>query len=221
MSSVAVVNFGTGNLRSVQKAIEQVVSKRVRVIVTDRDLELAQADRVVFPGQGAIGTCLEAMESRGLREVFDKILTAKPFLGICLGLQAMYRFSEEGGGVECMGVLDGIVEHFNNNNSSAGFFDHATGTRLKVPHMGWNNVTQTQAHPLWRDIEQGQRFYFVHSYCVHSNDPSQLYGIAEYGKPFTAAGGKDNFFGVQFHPEKSQSAGLQLMRNFVTWDGSA
>ena len=220
MSLVAVVNFGTGNLRSVQKAIEHVADKRVRVIVTDNGSELAKADRVVFPGQGAIGTCLDAMEKRDLRGIFDRILASKPFLGICLGLQAMYGFSEEGGGVECMGVLDGVVEHFGNGSGNEKFIDPATGAHLKVPHMGWNNVMQTQPHPLWCDIEQGQRFYFVHSYCVHSNDSSQLYGVTEYGKTFTAAGGRDNFFGVQFHPEKSQSAGLQLISNFITWDGS-
>ena len=216
MSRVAVVNFGTGNLRSVQKAIEHVAGKHVRVVITDKGSELARADRVVFPGQGAIGTCIDAMETRALRGTFEQILASKPFLGICLGLQAMYKFSEEGGGVECMGVLNGVVEHFGNGK----FIDPNTGARLKVPHMGWNNVVQTQPHPLWCDIEQGQRFYFVHSYCVHSDDPSQLYGVTEYGKTFTAAGGKDNFFGVQFHPEKSQSAGLQLLSNFVTWDGS-
>lgn len=221
MSLVAVVNFGTGNLRSVQKAIEHVADKRVRVTVTDKEVELAQADRVVFPGQGAIGTCLDAMESRGLHQTFDRILASKPFLGICLGLQAMYKFSEEGGGVKCMGVLDGVVEHLMDGNGSDDFIDPTTRTRLKVPHMGWNNVIQTQAHPLWRGIEQGQRFYFVHSYCARSDDPSQQYGVTEYGRSFTAAGGKDNFFGVQFHPEKSQSAGLQLIRNFITWDGSA
>ena len=219
MSLVAVVNFGTGNLRSVQKAIEQVAEKGVRVVVTENSTELAQADRVVFPGQGAIGTYIEAMQSNELHEVLDRALAAKPFLGICLGLQAMYESSSEGGFVQCKGLLNGMVEHINNGYSGE-LKDPATGTKLKVPHMGWNNVRQTRAHPLWHKINQEQRFYFVHSYCAHSTDPTQEYGVTEYGVPFTAAGGKNNFFGVQFHPEKSQSAGLQLMKNFLTWDGS-
>lgn len=220
MALVAVVNFGTGNLRSVQKAIEQVANKGVRVIVTEKSTELAQADRVVFPGQGAIGTCLKSMKSHGLYEVLDQVLESKPFLGICLGLQAMYESSEENGGVKCMGVLKGMVERIDVSGGDSRFRDPATGTPLKVPHMGWNNVKQTRAHPMWHNIEPGQRFYFVHSYCAHAADPGQEYGVTEYGMPFTAAGGKGNFFGVQFHPEKSQSAGLQLMKNFVTWDGS-
>ena len=219
MSLVAVVNFGTGNLRSVQKAIEQVAEKRVRVVVTENSTELEQADRVVFPGQGAIGTCIKAMQSNKLHEVLDEMLVSKPFLGICLGLQAMYESSAEDGGVACKGLLEGVVEHINTGGNSE-LRDSATGTRLKVPHMGWNNVRQTRAHPLWHKINQGQRFYFVHSYCAHSMEPTQEYGVTEYGVPFTAAAGRDNFFGVQFHPEKSQSAGLQLMKNFLTWDGS-
>lgn len=221
MSLVAVVNFGTGNLRSVQKAIEQVAGKGARVIVTEKSTELVKADRVIFPGQGAIGTCLRAMQFHGLHDTLDQILESKPFLGICLGLQAMYESSEEEGGESCMGVLRGVVQHINAGRGDWRFRDPATGGQLKVPHMGWNNVTQTQAHPMWHNIEQGQRFYFVHSYCAHAADPAQEYGVTEYGTPFTAAGGKENFFGVQFHPEKSQSAGLQLMKNFVTWDGSA
>ncbi len=221
MSLVAVVNFGTGNLRSVQKAIEHVADKGVRVIVTEKSTDLAQADRVVFPGQGAIGTCINAMQSHGLQEVLNDLLQSRPFLGICLGLQAMYESSEEDGGVRCMGVLKGAVEHINVSGNGGGFKDPVTGIRLKVPHMGWNNVTQTKPHPMWRKIKQGQRFYFVHSYCAHAKDPAQEYGITEYGFPFTAAGGMENYFGVQFHPEKSQNAGLQLMKNFITWDGSA
>lgn len=221
MSVVAVVNFGTGNLRSVQKAIERIADKSVRVIVTDEGNDLARADRVVFPGQGAISTCLGAMQRHGLREVLSQALQSKPFLGICLGLQAMYESSEEGGGVKCLSVLKGAVEHIDVKGSDDGFTDPDTGIPLKVPHMGWNNVMQTQSHPLWRNIKQGERFYFVHSYCAHAKDPAQEYGTTDYGTRFTAAGGRENFFGVQFHPEKSQSAGLQLMKNFITWNGSA
>ena len=220
MALIAVANFGTGNLRSVQKAIERVAGNRVRVAVTEERSKLEQADRVVWPGQGAIGTCVRALDTLGLRETFDRILATRPLLGICLGLQAMYEHSEEGGGVTCIGALKGAVRHFSSATANIDFYDPVTGERLKIPHMGWNNVTQTRPHPLWRGIEQGQRFYFVHSYCAYSADPEQEYGTTEYGSVFTAAGGRDNYFGVQFHPEKSQSAGLQLIKNFVEWDGS-
>jgi len=220
MTSIAVANFGTGNLRSVYKAIERVADKRVRVTVTYERSELEKADRVVWPGQGAIGTCVRAVDTLGLRETFDRILATRPLLGICLGLQVMYEFSEEGGGVTCIGALQGTVRHFNSDADNPGLQDPATGVRLKIPHMGWNNVTQTRPHPLWRGIGQGQRFYFVHSYCAHSAVPEQEFGTTEYGSTFTAAGGRNNYFGVQFHPEKSQSAGLQLIKNFVQWDGS-
>lgn len=219
MAQVAVANFGTGNLRSVYKAIERVADKRTRVSVTAKRSELELADRVVWPGQGAIGTCLKVLDSLDLRETFERLLDNRPLLGICLGLQAMYEYSDEGGGVECIGVLNGKVRHFDGAGGGA-FTDPVTGLRLKVPHMGWNNVTQTRPHPLWRGIEQGQRFYFVHSYCAHSGDPAQEYATAEYGDRFTAAGGANNYFGVQFHPEKSQNAGLQLIKNFLEWDGS-
>jgi len=220
MAFIAVADFGTGNLRSVHKAIERVAQKRTHVAVTNERSTLEHADRVVWPGQGAIGTCVKALDSLGLRETFDRILATKPLLGICLGLQAMYEFSEEGDGVTCIGALQGTVRHFRSTAGKRDLYDPGTGMRLKIPHMGWNNVTQTRPHPLWRGIDQGQRFYFVHSYCAHSGDTTQEYGITEYGSAFTAAGGRDNYFGVQFHPEKSQSAGLQLMKNFVEWDGS-
>lgn len=218
MAVVAVVNFGTGNLRSVQRAVERVADKRTRVVVTDDCSYLKRADRVVLPGQGAIGSCLAAMKTIGLRDVLDEVLKSKPVLGICLGLQVMYDRSEEGGGVECVGVLRGNVERFGGNGGD--LVDAATGLRLKVPHMGWNNVRQTRPHPLWRGIGQGERFYFVHSYCAHAADAAQEFGVADYGGPFTAAGGMENFFGTQFHPEKSQHAGLRLMRNFIEWNGS-
>jgi len=216
MPLVAVADFGTGNLRSVHKAIERVADRHTRVSVTAERTELERADRVVWPGQGAIGTCLRALDSLGLRDAFHGLLDKKPLLGICLGLQAMYEYSDEGGGVDCIGVLNGRVRHFD----SGGSPDPSTGLRLKVPHMGWNNVTQTRVHPLWRGIDQGQRFYFVHSYYAQSADAAQEFSTTEYGARFTSAGGKENYFGVQFHPEKSQNAGLQLLKNFVEWDGT-
>ncbi len=209
MTTVAVIDYGMGNLRSVCKALERVAP--------DADVRLASnaagvraADRVVFPGQGAIGGCLTALASDGLQAAVLDALETKPFLGICLGLQALYDYSEEGGGVQGLGVLPGRVRRF-----------APTDPTLKVPHMGWNQVQQTMAHPLWSGIAQGTRFYFVHSYFVDAADDRWVAGTTEYGVRFTSAAARANIFAVQFHPEKSQQAGLTLLKNFMAWNGQA
>ncbi len=206
MTTVAVIDYGMGNLRSVCKAIEHVAPKARVSLATSSD-DVRRADRVVFPGQGAIGGCIAALAQNGLREAVEAALRAKPFLGICLGLQALYGESEEGGGTRCLDVLPGSVKRF-----------APTDPALKVPHMGWNQVHQQRAHPLWRGIEQDTRFYFVHSYYVASANPEDAVGMTNYGIPFTAAAARDNIFAVQFHPEKSQHAGLRLLENFVSWN---
>ena len=219
MTSIAVIDFGSGNLRSVSKAIEHV-APGCQVRVTDDRAWIEAADRVVFPGQGAIGACVATMAAKGLREVVVAALETKPFLGICLGLQALFPRSEEDGGTECIGWLHGGVQHFTAvAGAGDAFSDSSAGPRLKIPHMGWNQVQQTQVHPLWRDIDQETRFYFVHSYCAQPALPEEVYGVTEYGVQFAAAAGRGNVFAVQFHPEKSQHAGLTLLRNFVAWDG--
>ena len=209
MSTVAVIDYGMGNLRSVCKALERVAP--------DADVRLASnaagvraADRVVFPGQGAIGGCLTALAGDGLQAAALDALATKPFLGICLGLQALYDYSEEGGGVRGLGVLPGRVRRF-----------APTDPTLKVPHMGWNQVQQTMAHPLWSGIAQGTRFYFVHSYFVDAADDRWVAGTTDYGVRFTSAAARANIFAVQFHPEKSQQAGLTLLKNFMAWNGQA
>ncbi len=208
MTTVAVIDYGMGNLRSVCKAIEHV-APQARVSLTSAAAEIARADRVVFPGQGAIGGCMLALARDGLLEAVTAAMRTKPFLGICLGLQALYERSEEGGGTTCLNVLPGGVKRFN-----------PTDRTLKVPHMGWSRVHQQRAHPLWRGIEQDARFYFVHSYYADSREPRDAVGITEYGLPFTSAAARDNIFAVQFHPEKSARSGLQLLENFVAWNGS-
>jgi glutamine amidotransferase len=210
MTTVAVIDYGMGNLRSVCKAIEHV-APQAQVRLTHRPEALRAADRIVFPGQGAIGGCVAALASSGMREALHDALAHKPFLGICLGLQALYEHSEEGGGTAGLGVLPGRVRRF----------PAAVGTDgpLKVPHMGWNQVHQVRPHPLWEGIPAESRFYFVHSYYAESEDPGCVTGTTEYGVPFTSAAGRDNIFAVQFHPEKSQHAGLRLIANFVAWDG--
>lgn len=212
MSTVVVVDYGMGNLRSVVKALEHVAAD-ARVVLSHDPNILADADRVVFPGQGAIAGCIAALDSQGLRQALLEAITSKPFLGICLGLQALYNFSEEGGGVECLGLFPGMTKRFPDNMKDA------EGRLLKVPHMGWNQVHQTRPHPLWQGIDQDERFYFVHSYYVESADDRVVAGTTEFGLNFTSAAGRGNVFAVQFHPEKSQHAGLKLLENFVRWDG--
>ena len=215
MNTVAVIDYGMGNLRSVCKALAHVAPK-ARVQLTSDPADLAKADRVVFPGQGAIGGCVRALDSHGLRPALLQALKTKPFLGICLGLQALFEFSEEGGGTPCLAVLPGRVPLFPPEKMR----DLGTGLRLKVPHMGWNQVQQVRPHALWQGIAQDTRFYFVHSYYVEAGDRNQVTGVTEYGLRFTSAASRDNVFAVQFHPEKSQKAGLKLLENFVGWNGN-
>jgi len=215
MTTVAVIDYGMGNLRSVCKAIEHV-APRARVLLTASAADIRAASRVVFPGQGAIGGCMAALERGNLRESLLDAMKTKPFLGICLGLQALYDFSEEGGGTPCLSLLAGAVKRF----PAEKMTEAATGLPLKVPHMGWNQVRQTGAHPLWNGIPQDTRFYFVHSYYADSAEAGDIAGETEYGLRFTSAAAHANIFAVQFHPEKSQRGGLRLLENFVSWNGS-
>ncbi len=206
---IAVVDYGMGNLRSVSKALEHV-APWADVRVTARPEDLRAAGRVVVPGQGAMPDCMRELRSRGLAEAVVEATRTKPFLGICIGLQMLFDYSEEGG-VEGLAVLPGSVRRF-----PVGLTDDS-GTRLKVPHMGWNQVTQTIAHPIWEGIADASRFYFVHSYYAAEADHSTVSGRCTHGLLFTAAVARDNMFAVQFHPEKSQAAGLRLLNNFVQW----
>ncbi|KPK70960.1 MAG: imidazole glycerol phosphate synthase subunit HisH [Acidithiobacillales bacterium SM23_46] len=215
MTTIAVIDYDMGNLRSVCKALEHV-APQLRVVLTHDANELRRASRVVFPGQGAIGGCVAALREKGLREVLLEALETKPFLGICLGLQALYAWSEEGGGVAGFDILPGQVKRFPVDK----MVDPVSRRALKVPHMGWNQVHQTRPHPIWDGIPQDTRFYFVHSYYAASTDPTWIAGTTDYGLTFTSAAARANIFAVQFHPEKSQHAGLQLLRNFTTWDGT-
>ncbi|HKW38577.1 MAG TPA: imidazole glycerol phosphate synthase subunit HisH [Burkholderiales bacterium] len=207
---VAVVDYGMGNLHSVSKAVEHVAPK-ARVEVTSDPARVSGAERVVFPGQGAMPDCMREMDARGLRAAVVEAARAKPFLGICIGLQMLFERSDEGG-VEGLKLLPGAVRRF----PDSPMFD-PEGGRLKVPHMGWNRVRQAR-HPLWSGIEDGSRFYFVHSYFPEVGEPGLVQGTTEYGIPFTCAVARDNIFAVQFHPEKSDTAGLRLLANFLHWN---
>jgi glutamine amidotransferase len=214
MIDIAVVDYGMGNLRSVSKALEHVAPNK-NVVVTSRPADIKLASRVVFPGQGAMPDCMRELESRGLRDAIVDAAATKPFLGICIGLQLLFDHSEEGDAAG-LGILSGNVKRF-----SANEMHDETGNKLKVPHMGWNQVYQTKPHPLWKDIIDGARFYYVHSYYVQPQDENLIAGVTEYPKRFTGAIAHQNIFAVQFHPEKSQYAGLQLLANFVQWNGQA
>jgi imidazole glycerol-phosphate synthase subunit HisH len=213
MADIAVVDYGMGNLRSVSKAVEHV-APGMRVVVTQDPREVDTAQRVVFPGQGAMPDCMRELDSRGLRAAVLRAARSRPFLGICIGLQMLFEVSEEGD-VPGLGLLPGRVVRF----PAERMFDPG-GVKLKVPHMGWNEVQQTLDHPLWHGIASGSRFYFVHSYYPAVRDRGLVAGTSLYPNAFTCAVAHANLFAVQFHPEKSQAAGLQLLSNFVHWDGT-
>jgi glutamine amidotransferase len=199
---IAVVDYGMGNLRSVSKAIERVAPQAL-VRVTAAAEEILSSDRVVVPGQGAMPDCMRQLAASGARDAVVEAARARPFLGICIGLQMLFEHGEEGD-TPGLGVLAGEVPRF-----------RLTG--LKIPHMGWNEVAQSRPHALWAGIPDSSRFYFVHSYYPAPRDAALTAATTVYGRPFTCAVARDNIFAVQFHPEKSQSAGLQLLSNFVRW----
>ena len=211
MASIAIIDYGMGNLRSVAKALEHV-APRTRVLVTQNRQDILHADRVVFPGQGSIRDCMRELVRWDLVDVVREAALGKPFLGLCLGPQALLTFSEENGGIDGLDVLPGRVVWFGELR------DPVDGERLKVPHMGWNQVHQLRDHPLWRGISQDTRFYFVHSYYLQPEDATLTVGRTGYGFDFASAIARDNIFAVQFHPEKSAQAGLRLLANFTDWN---
>ncbi|NOQ63857.1 MAG: imidazole glycerol phosphate synthase subunit HisH [Methyloprofundus sp.] len=213
MSSVAVIDYGMGNLHSIAKALQHASPKVDVRVVSDKQSILA-ADRVVFPGVGGMEHCMQALHDTELIEVIAQVAATKPLLGVCLGMQALLSHSEENGGIEGLNLISGNVVHF------AKDLHDTQGEKLKIPHMGWNQVQQ-QEHPVWQDIPQGSRFYFVHSYFAQPEDEATIAATSDYPNAFTCAVAKDNIFAVQFHPEKSQTVGLQLLKNFLHWDGQS
>jgi len=211
MSSVAVIDYGMGNLHSIAKALQHAAPDVDVQIVSDA-AAINRADRVVFPGVGAIRDCMQALQNSGLSGVIKDIAHSKPLLGICLGMQALLTDSEENDGTRCLDVIPGHVLHF------PEALKDSAGNNLKIPHMGWNQVHQ-RPHPLWQDIPQDSRFYFVHSYYAQPDNESVIAGTTDYPTPFACALAQNNIFAVQFHPEKSQAVGLQLLQNFLRWDG--
>ena len=212
MNRVAVIDYGMGNLHSVAKAVEHV-GDNLHLSVTSHEKIIMDADRVIFPGVGAMRDCMGEIKRLGIDDILRRFTETKPVLGVCVGMQALLEHSEENNGVDCIGLFAGNVMKFDE-----GLTDES-GNVLKVPHMGWNKVKQTRSHPLWRDIPDQSRFYFVHSYFALPGKEEDVYGMSTYPNSFAAALAKTNIFAVQFHPEKSQTVGLQLYKNFLDWDG--
>ena len=198
MASIAIIDYGMGNLHSIAKALEHVAGK-TRVVVSSEHAAILAAERVVLPGVGAIRDCINELHKTGLDDVVRKALLDE---------------SEENQGTRCLGIVPGKVVHFDRNLK-----DPVSGARLKIPHMGWNQVQQLHAHAMWRDIPDGSRFYFVHSYYAVAANADDVAATTPYGLDFTSVIAHDNVFAAQFHPEKSQHAGLQLLENFVGWNG--
>jgi len=211
--TAAVIDYGMGNLHSVESALREAGAGDVTV-TSDTQAILA-ADRIVFPGVGAIRDCLAEFRRLGcdttLRLAIER---GTPVLGICVGMQSLMARSEENGGVDCLGFFDGTVARFPRSHSDTD------GTKLKVPHMGWNQVAQSQNHPLWDGIADNAYFYFVHSFFLPEAESDYVAGSFDYGIKGSAAIAKGNVFATQFHPEKSHDNGLKLLANFLTWDGT-
>jgi len=211
---IGVIDYGMGNLHSASKALEHVAPGAQVLVSSDPDL-IRGCDRVLLPGVGAIRDCMAEIRRRGFDQLVEEVAREKPLLAICVGIQALMSSSEENGGVKGLNLFPGQVRFFGDDLKDT---DDAV---LKVPHMGWNRVFQKNNHPLWTGVADGSRFYFVHSYYVENSDSTVLAGETQYGVTFASALSRGNVFAVQFHPEKSQKAGLQLLKNFVNWDGES
>lgn len=207
--TIAIVDYGMGNLRSVARAIEHVAPE-AKVQITGSAADIAAADRVVFPGQGAMRDCMRHLDESGLRESVLLAARTKPLMGVCVGEQMLFDRSEEGP-TDGLGIFPGEVRRF-----AGPAFEGED--RLKVPQMGWNRVRQTQAHPLWAGVPDNAYFYFVHSYYAVPAEAGLTAGETDHGLAFTCAVARDNIFATQFHPEKSAALGLQIYRNFVHWN---
>ncbi len=207
---ITVVDYGMGNLRSVAKAAEHVAdSNNTTILVSNKPKDIRSADAIIFPGQGAAKACMNALNHTGMIHALKEASTEKPFLGICMGLQVLMENSDENNGTDCLGFLAGSVQKINTE----------AHPELKIPHMGWNQIKQTIDHPLWHKIGRDERFYFVHSYYIVPKEDQITAGTTTHGQTFTSAIAKNNLFAIQAHPEKSADAGLQLLKNFINWDG--
>lgn len=212
---IAIIDYGMGNLHSVLKSAEkarEMANVSANVFLTQQPEKIAQADKVIFPGQGAMPDCMKSLQQSGLDDAVQYALRHKPFFGICVGAQLLFERSEEGD-TAGLSWFAGEVKRFESNQYGR------QGEKLKVPHMGWNTVCQTKNHPIFQGVEQNARFYFVHSYYFAPQNSEIILGESEYPNPFACVVGKDNVFATQFHAEKSHDNGLTLLKNFMLWDG--
>ncbi|HEY9572241.1 MAG TPA: imidazole glycerol phosphate synthase subunit HisH [Pusillimonas sp.] len=217
MNTIAIVDYGMGNFHSVARAL-QAAAPNADIRICRKAHDIDQASRVVFPGQGAMPDCMRTLDESGLREAVVRAARNKPLLGVCVGEQMLFAASEEGP-VPCLDIFPGQVKRFAGPQYAGGASQGQAGQELlKVPHMGWNRVEQTQSHALWQGIPDQSYFYFVHSYYAEPADPALTVGVSHYGARFTCAVAAANIFAVQFHPEKSADLGLRLYRNFVDWN---
>lgn len=209
---IAIIDYGMGNLHSVYKSVQTAAqnASSVQIMLTPDPEQVLKADKVIFPGQGAMPDCMNALNQSGLRDAVLDALKNKPFFGICVGAQLLFEYSEEGD-TQGLAWFSGSVRRFKNEQMNFH------GEKLKIPHMGWNRVYQKQAHVLFKDIEQNERFYFVHSYHFVPESDEIVLASSEYPNEFACIVGKDNVFATQFHTEKSHDAGLTLLKNFINW----
>lgn len=209
MTKVALLDYGMGNLHSAGKALASVGAD---VSITRDPNVIKAADKILFPGVGAMRDCMAEMQSTGISDAVKDAVFNKPVMAICVGMQALFQHSEENGGVDCLGILGGTVKRFQDS-----WVDNDSQP-IKIPHMGWNTISGMDlAHPLWQGIEDNTHFYFVHSYYCEPSDTNIVAATCDYGVKFCASVIQDNLFATQFHPEKSHTAGLQVLKNFVTW----
>ncbi len=209
-TKIALLDYGMGNLHSASKALSAVGAE---VSITSDPKVVAAADKIFFPGVGAMRACIAGMHDAGIDEVIRHAVFNKPVMAICVGMQALFDESAENGGTPCLGILDGKVKAFDPT------WTDENNELIKVPHMGWNTISGMDfSHPLWQGIEDNSHFYFVHSYYCEPADSAQVAATCDYGQPFCASILQENLFATQFHPEKSHTAGLQLLKNFVEWN---
>lgn len=214
MEKVVIIDYGMSNLHSVFSALKEISNNNFEIKISQDLKEIDNADRIVFPGQGAAADCMRQINTLGLVEPVKKAAAEKPFLGICMGMQVLLDYSEENGGTNCLGIIEGSVDAFSVTHKQAGI------NKLKIPHMGWNTIKQSYDHPLWANIDQESYFYFVHSYFVNLADNKHASGKTEYGIEFSSVLADGKVFAMQCHPEKSADNGLQLLKNFLKWNGS-
>lgn len=204
MDTIAIIDYGMSNLSSVVKATKYVAPNE-KVIISSDSNEINNADKIIFPGQGAAKKCMESIYDKNLSKVIKKSSQEKPFLGICMGMQVLMDHSDENSGTECLSIIEGKVEKFKSNKNN----------KIKIPHMGWNKITKKKDHPIWHKIDEQSYFYFVHSYFIKPYEKDYILGETNHGKDFCSVIAKDNIIAIQGHPEKSSSAGLQFLKNFI------